>query len=181
MTMTEWFIIFFMSLLLIIRFSLSNEDLITAYNAQLDHICKPFVRHAVVTVGLVLLFAPLALIALHIIAGLGFLYAVSIVLGLILLRAWLVVPFIRRWKIHNENGAAKMIRVIIDEDAITEETGDGPKDVRGWAEIDRIVENQKGIIVYFHDRPLMWLPVRIFEDRDALDEFLSLAGRKQKL
>jgi len=181
MTITEWVIIPTMSLPLVMRFSLSNEDLITAYNAQLDHICNPLVRHIVATIGFLLLILPLFALGSHIQSGFGFLYLLCIILGLILLRAWLITPIIRRYMIRNESGAVKMIRIIIDEEVITEESGDSPKDLRGWAEIDKIVENPKGFIIYYHDGPLMWLPIRVFEGRDALDEFLSLAGRKQKL
>lgn len=163
------------------RFSLSNDDMITAYNAQLDHICKPVIRHIVATTGLLLFIVPLFLLSLHINAKFGFLDWACVLAGLILLRAWLIIPIIRRYRIRHENGAAKMIRMIIGEDTITEESGDSPKDVRGWPEIDKIVENQKGFIIYYHDGPLSWVPTRVFEGQEALEEFLSLAGRKHKL
>ena len=181
MAITEWSIMPTMSLPLIMRFSLSNEDLITAYNAQLDHICKPLVRHIIVTIGFLLIIIPLLSLFSHIHERFGLVGTVCLILGVILLRAWFVVPVIRRFKIRHESGAVKMIRLIIDEETITEESGDIPKDVRSWTEINRIIENPKGFIIYYHDGPLMWLPTRVFEGRDALEEFLSLAGRKHKL
>ena len=163
------------------RFSLTNEDILTAYNARLDHVCRAPLRYALVLTGFLGMLGPLALYLCHAKLGFGFMDLVYFIAGAILVRAWLIVPLIKRHRIRGEHGAARTARVIIDENGITEESGDTPKDAREWQEIDRIHETPKGFIIHFHDGALRWLPIRVFENKEALDEFLHLAARKDKL
>lgn len=79
-----------MSLPLIMRFSLNNEDLLTAYNTQLDHVCKPSIRYVLITLGYLGTLRPI-------------------------------------------------------------------------------------------DKPLIWLPARVFESQETRDEFMNLAASKDKL
>jgi hypothetical protein len=170
-----------MSLPMVMRFSLTNDDMLTAYNAQQDSICSPAARYIVVAVGCVFTFGPAIDYLCHTHARFGIIDTILLIIGLILLRAWLVVPFLRRSRIRRESGAAKTIRIIIDENSITEEAGDVPKETWEWNHVDRIVESRKGLIIYFHEGRLMWLPTRIFDGNNAREEFIALAARKDKL
>jgi hypothetical protein len=181
MTIPEWFIVPDMSLPLIMRFSLTNEDLMTAYNAQLDSVCNPYMRYTLIILGYLGVFKPVVLFLYSFKFKLEFLDIILFIIGVILLRAWAIAPMIKRFKIKRENGTAKMIRITIDENAIIEESGDTPKDVHEWTEILRIVEMPKGFIVYIHDKPLIWLPTRVFENQGTREEFIHLAARKDKL
>lgn len=170
-----------MSLPITLRFSLTNEDLLTAYNAQLDHVCKPPMRYAIIATGCLAILGPLVAFLCHIKSRLGLLDLALVSVGIVLLRAWVIAPIIKRREIHSEYGSVKMIRLIISEEAVTEESGDNAKAVHEWNEIDVIVEMPKGFIFYFHSEPLMWLPIRVFESEGTRTEFINLAGRKGKL
>lgn len=170
-----------MSLPLTMRFSLTNEDLLTAYNAQLDHVCKPALRYLLVALGCLGIIGPAMAYSCHFKLTFNLLDLVFIVGGVIIVRAWAFAPVIKRHKIRKESGATKMIRIIIDENAVTEESGDTPRNVREWDQIERIVETAKGFIFYFQEGPLMWLPTRVFENLESRDEFMNIAARKDKL
>jgi len=170
-----------MSLPLIFRFSFTNEDLLTAYNARLDYVCRPALRYSLIAAGCVFLLGPVTLFLLHCSLRFGFIDWILAIIGVVLLRAWAIAPLIRRRRIRMESGAAKTIRIIVDETSLVEETADSSRNVRGWDDVSRISDMPKGFLIYFRDGELWWLPTRIFNNIDEREEFMNLAANKGRL
>jgi hypothetical protein len=181
MVTPECSIVVTMSQPLTVKFAMTNEDLLTLYDAKLDHDCKPALRYSLITIGFLMLFGPVLALVCHITRRFSAIDVIFVILGAILLRAWFVAPILRRRKISNEEGAAKIIKLMIDDNTFIEESGDTPKIVRDWQEINKIVESPKGFLIYFTDNKVSFLPTRAFENDIVREDFLNLAAKKSVL
>jgi len=170
-----------MSLPLTFRFDLTNEDLETAYNARLDHVCKPAFRYVLISLGCLAFFGPILAFLCRWNSSFGLIDVVFLIIGVILLRAWAIAPILNRRRIRMNSGATAIRRIIIDENNVIEESGDSPKNTRAWDEIIRIADTSKGFLIYFQDGQIWWLPTRIFSNIKEHDEFMNLAAQKGKL
>jgi YcxB-like protein len=94
-------------------------------------------------------------------------------LGVAIIWSNVMKPFFKRWRIRTTAPASQKLGVEITEDGIHIEADGGGAFSRTWDELDGVIDCDEGILVYFTDRIVNWLPRRVFTDSKTKAELYS--------
>ncbi len=101
---------------------------------------------------------------------------VSLLLGVGIIYYFVAKPYLSRRKIRRNNALQQELVLEFYDDCIKIEAEDAGCFTRGWDELLTFIDTPKGIIFYFEDGAVSWLPERLFvaqEERQAFIEFLQ--------
>jgi hypothetical protein len=105
---------------------------------------------------------------------------VWLILGSGILYYFLVVPGLIRSKIRNNVDNGEMTVIGFDDAKIMININNVGCLVRRWDDFIGFNDSKKGIIFYFNDGIVNWLPNRVFLDKDKRVDFVKFLQEKQQ-
>lgn len=102
-----------------------------------------------------------------------------IILGVGVLYYFAIRPYQRRSRIRETNAPEQDIAVEFDDDCIKLEIGNVGNFARGWDELVGFIDARKGIVFYFSDGVVNWLPNRVFSDKTERDGLVAFVQGRQ--
>lgn len=160
-----------------IAFTSTVDDLIQAFEADRTAMSRMsrWVRWLIVGMGCLWLLGAAAFYTGHLKNREWWLPIIWLFLGVSILWYNAVKPFLQRRHIRNSNAASQDLKLEFKQDGIhIEAPGTGEFD-RTWNELDGATNCDEGILVYYTDGTVAWLPRRVFPNDDvktALHAFL---------
>ncbi|MGA2854155.1 MAG: hypothetical protein ABSE90_08505 [Verrucomicrobiota bacterium] len=160
-----------------ISFTSTNEDLIQAFEAEKTAVSgmRRGVRWLIIGMGWMWLFGAVAFFAGYLKDRQWWLPLIWLTLGVSILWSNVVRPFLRRRHIRETAPAAQDLTLEFTNGGIhIEAPGAGVFD-RAWDELDGARNCDEGVLVYFIDGTVDWLPRRVFQNdatKNALHAFL---------
>lgn len=100
---------------------------------------------------------------------------VWLLLGVGVIYYFVAKPYLRRRKIRLNNSSQQELVLAFYDDCITIEAGATGSFTRSWNEFLTFIDTPKGIIFYFDDGVVSWLPKRLLptqEEREVFIDFL---------
>jgi hypothetical protein len=160
-----------------IAFTSTREDLVQAFEAERTAVSgmRRWVRWLIVAMGCAWLLGAAAFFTGHLKDRQWWLPFIWLALGGGILWSNIVRPFMKRRHIRNTATAAQELELEFKEEGIhIEAPGVGTFD-RTWEELDGARNCDEGLLVYFTDSTVDWLPRRVFPNdavKTALHAFL---------
>ncbi len=96
---------------------------------------------------------------------LGWKYLLVVLSGSILLYSYFIESFVTRRRIRETNDSSQELTLEFNDDyLLTEAIGKGTskRNKREWSELADIKTAKRGVLLYFYDGDLNWLPNRVF-------------------
>ena len=101
-----------------------------------------------------------------------------LLLGTGVIYYFLINPLIIRSRIKKSAGNYELV-IEFDNDRININAGDTGRFLRKWEELTSFVDAKKGIVFYFDDGIVNWLPNRVFNGKTERDKFLGFLRDKK--
>ena len=160
-----------------INFTSTREDLVQAFETERTAVSgmRRWVRWLIVAMGCAWLLGAAAFFTGHLKDRQWWLPIIWLVLGVSILWSNVVRPFMKRRHIRETAASSQELKLEFTQDGIhIEAPGAGVFD-RTWDELDGVRSCDEGMLVYFTDGSVDWLPRRVFPDdatKNALHAFL---------
>ena len=147
------------------EFTSATEDLLQAYAAERTAVSglRSIVRWCVIGMGCAWLLG--AIVFWRKASGLQL--TIWIGLGVAILWRDAVKPFLKRWEIRRTAAGPKDLVLDFTEAGIHIEVQDVGVFDRSWQELDAAIDTDEGVLVYFNDGIVNWLPRRLFQDNKS--------------
>jgi len=160
-----------------ISFTSTNEDLIQAFEAERTAMLgmRHGVRWLIIGMGCMWLFGAVAFFSGHLKDRQWWLPIIWLALGVGILWTHVVKPWLRRRHIRQNAAAAQDLKLEFRQDGIQIEAPGVGVFNRTWEELDGARNCDEGLLVYFIDGTVDWLPRRVFPNdstKAALHAFL---------
>ncbi len=104
-----------------------------------------------------------------------------ILLGVLTLYFFAVKPYIKRKRITKNNSVSQDLILEFNEDRLILKIKDTGEFIRQWEELNSFVDTNKGILFYFNDGVVNWLPNRVFANGSEKDTFKEYVKSHQKV
>lgn len=104
---------------------------------------------------------------------------VWLLLGIGILYYFVIRPYLRRSRIKENNAPQQDLILAFDDDSVNLEISGVGNFTRKWEELVDFIDTQKGIIFYFSDGVVNWLPDRVFSDRGERSQFIEFLQQHQ--
>lgn len=98
---------------------------------------------------------------------------IPLILGTVLLWYNVVQPFLRKRRIRVNNPASQKLRLDFLSNGIQIQAEGVGTFKRTWDELAGVVNTKKGLLIYFTDGIVNWLPQRVFQNMEAKRSLFS--------
>lgn len=105
---------------------------------------------------------------------------VWILLGMSVLYYFILRPYQIRSQIKQHNAAEQELTLEFNDDSVQLDINGVGSFTRKWEELIDFVDAQKGIIFYFSDGVVNWLPDRVFVDKSERKKFIEFVRIHQE-
>ncbi len=102
---------------------------------------------------------------------------VWLLLGVGVIYYFVVRPYLRRSRIKENNAPQQDLILEFHDDYMKLEVSGVGKFTRKWEELVEFVDARKGIIFYFSDGVVNWIPDRVFADGGERNRFIEFIQR----
>ncbi|CAG1066576.1 hypothetical protein BAC1_02198 [uncultured bacterium] len=154
------------------QFSSINKDLMDAHKAERTFSLgmRAFFRWLIAMYGAV--SVSLSLVALDFNKSI-LQQSLSLIFGLVLLYFFAVKPVLKRFSIKRNNASSQEITLVFTDDYLRIQISGLAEITRQWDEFSGFNESNKGILFYFTDGIVNWLPNRAFFDNAERTKFIE--------
>ncbi|OGT20134.1 MAG: hypothetical protein A2V90_06695 [Gammaproteobacteria bacterium RBG_16_57_12] len=104
---------------------------------------------------------------------------VWILLGIGILYFFAIKPYLKRSRIKKNNAPRQDLTLEFGDDCLKFEISDVGNFTRRWEELAGFVDTDKGILFYFNDGIVNWIPNRVFADKAERDNFIEFLQSHQ--
>lgn len=105
--------------------------------------------------------------------------AVWVLLGIAVIYYFVIRLYIRRSRIKKGNAPQQDLVLEFHDDGINLGISGLGDLTRKWEELVEFVDSKKGIIFYFNDSVVNWLPDRVFRDKEERKKFIEFLHGRQ--
>ncbi len=158
------------------EFTSTTEDLLRAYDTERRVVSglRPVVRWCIVAMGCAWLGGVIYFWKDASTLQLVLWYA----LGTGILWKFVLKPFFKRREIRSTADGSRHVVLNLTEDGLSAEVQDEGDFERSWSELSAAINTDEGVLIYFDDNTVNWLPRRIFpSDKHKTDLHAFLARR----
>lgn len=103
--------------------------------------------------------------------------AIWFLLGGSVIFYFFINPIIIRLRIQKTKN--EKLFIIFDNEQIVISFSDNNKTIRNWGELIKFIDAKKGIVFYFDDGVINWLPNRVFNNKEERDSFIAFLKNKK--
>lgn len=153
------------------QFTSTVEDLLEAEEAErtAHSVRLPF-RWAIALLGVVWLVA--GVIAFEW-SDPGWRPVVWLLLGIGVIYYFVIKPYLRRSQIKESNAPQQDLALEFNDDFIILGIRGTGEFTRKWEELVEFIDTRKGVIFYFSDGVVNWLPSRVFTENNERNKFIE--------
>jgi YcxB-like protein len=157
------------------QFTSAVEDLLDAEEAERSRSIRKPVRSAIVVLGALWLGTGIVVFA----TTPDWRAAVWIALGAVVIYKFVVKPHSRRRRIRTGNAASQGVSLEFDNDSLRMEVAGVGSFTRQWDQLTAVADSPKGVLVFFTDGIVNWLPSRVFGGPTERQQFIDFARNRQ--
>lgn len=100
-------------------------------------------------------------------------------LGIAVVYYFAIRPYMRRSRIKKGNAPQQDLALEFHDEGIKLDISGVGDLTRKWEELVEFVDSQKGVIFYFNDGVVNWLPDRVFPDEVERNKFIEFLHERQ--
>ncbi len=104
---------------------------------------------------------------------------VWLLLGIGIIYYFIVRPYLRRSRIKEDNAPEQALALEFYDDYMKLEVSGVGEYTRKWEELVEFIDARKGVIFYFSDGVVNWIPDRVFADGEERNRFVEFIQRHQ--